>query len=168
MCDQQRIHRLMVTNVRLIGERLIMEFTIQGQDGGVQRVDIAGSITQKKVSKTEQILPDLLGDKVYASKVVFGLEQTEFIDSSGINWLLTSHKRFQSEGGRMVLHSIPELVLKVLRILRLENVFEITANESAAVKAINAPKTAPPSAPRTATADEGDDEAASDEAGGDL
>jgi anti-anti-sigma factor len=130
-----------------------MQITIHGQDQGITRIGVKGAITQKKVSQAEKLLPDLLGKDVYRQKVLFSMQESDFIDSSGINWLLICHKRFAADGGRLVLHSIPELADKVLRILRLENVFEIAADETQARQLVQQPRQPKPVAESTATDD---------------
>ncbi len=117
-----------------------MELIIQSQEGGISRIAVEGELTQRKISRAQELLPELLGANVYAGNVLVDSSTTNFIDSSGINWLLGCHKNFEAEGGRMIIHSVPELADKVLKILRLESVFEIVASKAAATTAIQSPR----------------------------
>ncbi len=116
-----------------------MDISLSEPHGDIVRIEISGGITQKQLHKSDEILPQIAGKDVYAQKVLVNLEKNEFIDSSGINWLLLCHKRFIDNGGRMVLHSVPKLVSDVLAILRMESVFESAENEDDATNVINSP-----------------------------
>ena len=45
---------------------------------------------------------------------------------------MTSHKRFRTDGGRLVLHSVPPMVAQVLRLLNLHTVLSIQPDQAAA------------------------------------
>jgi anti-anti-sigma regulatory factor len=60
------------------------------------------------------------------------LEQTSFIDSSGISWMLICHKHFVQGGGQVVFHSAPPLVQHTLGLLRLNLVLHLASDEDAA------------------------------------
>ena len=64
--------------------------------------------------------------------LLLDLGAADFIDSSGLSWLLMWHKRYASAGAKLVLHSIPPMVGDVLRMMRLDSVFNIAADEKAA------------------------------------
>jgi len=128
-----------------------MDFKVRDGDAATVHLDIEGALTQKQLHDADQILKDLIGDDVYSRRVLINLTSTNFIDSSGINWLLVCHKRFIENDGRMVLHSIPPLVDNVLKILRMESVFETAADESGASQLLQSsrPAPAPPKPPET-------------------
>ena len=130
-------------NLAFNTREIAMEITVQGESDGIVRISVAGGVTQKQLSQQDEILKKAVGDDVYSKKVVVSLQGNDFIDSSGINWLLVCHKRFIENQGRMVLHSIPQLVDSVLKILRMEAVFEIAANEQDAINQANSPPPTP-------------------------
>ena len=115
---------------------VVVELTVRDQDQDIVIIDVVGGITQKQLSQSEEILPKLVGKDVFSRKVIFNLEKNDFVDSSGITWLLICHKRCIENGGRMALHSIPQLVMNVLKILRMETVFEIADNEADAISKV--------------------------------
>ena len=116
-----------------------MQLTIHDKDEAVLRIDVSGGITQKDVSDADDLLANLAGTDVYKRQVLFNLEDNNYIDSSGIGWLLTRHKRFIENGGRLVIHSVPDLVMKVLMILRMELVFHLADSETQARKMLDEP-----------------------------
>jgi len=56
--------------------------------------------------------------------LIVNLEQTTFLDSTGIGALVGLAKRARDAGGQMKLAAVPESVMKVLTMLRLNQFFE--------------------------------------------
>ncbi|MCI0531957.1 MAG: WecB/TagA/CpsF family glycosyltransferase, partial [candidate division Zixibacteria bacterium] len=81
----------------------------------VGRVDFTNSstITQKGQEALEA-----------APNLIVNLEQTAFLDSTGIGALVGLAKRARDAGGQMKLAAVPESVMKVLTMLRLNQFFE--------------------------------------------
>jgi anti-anti-sigma factor len=71
---------------------------------------------------------------------LFDMEGVEFIDSSGIGWLLSMNRRFQEEGGAMALHSVPPMVSNALKLLRLNEVLTIAEDAPAAERSLGLAK----------------------------
>jgi anti-anti-sigma factor len=110
-----------------------MRVNTVSDDGDVLRLQVSGRVTQDKLSPTSDQLGDLLGTQGYARQVALSLADVDFIDTSGIGWLLARHKRFREAGGRLVIHSVMPMVLEVLKVLRLHTVLELADNESTAL-----------------------------------
>lgn len=79
-------------------------------------------------------ISDLLSDRSYDSDVLLSLEETEFIDSSGLSWLLECHQKFRQAGGRLIVHSAPPSVMDTLMVMRLELVLHLAPDEKAALR----------------------------------
>ncbi len=110
-----------------------MELSVVSDDGDVLRLKTAGRITQSDISPFSDELGVLLGPAGYARRVTLGLAETDFIDSSGINWLLVRHKRFREGDGKLVIHSVSPVVLQVLEMMRMDQVFHLAEDEPAAL-----------------------------------
>lgn len=109
-----------------------MKLSIAQDDGNSVRVAVKGHVTQKELAPLTEPLQDLLGPNAYARQVRLDLSATEFLDSSGVGWLLTCHKRMRQAGGKLTLHSPHPIVANVLRVLKLEKVFDIEPSLSPA------------------------------------
>jgi anti-anti-sigma factor len=96
------------------------------------RLRLGGPITILEVSEADRQLEEALGVAGYRQRVLIDLENTSYIDSAGISWLLVCHKHFVQWGGRAVFHSAPPLVRQTLTLLRLESVLHLAADEDAA------------------------------------
>jgi hypothetical protein len=74
----------------------------------------------------------LLGTDVYQKKLLLCLEEAESCDSLGVAWLLGYHKRFREGGGMMVLHTVPPLIISTLRVMHLDRLLHVAADEATA------------------------------------
>ena len=102
-----------------------MKLSIAQDDGQCVRVAVQGHVTQKELAPLTEPLLELLGPNGYARQVRLDLSDTDFLDSSGVGWLLTCHKRMRQAGGQLTLHAPHPIVANVLRVLKLEKVFTI-------------------------------------------
>jgi anti-anti-sigma factor len=107
-----------------------MPLTLVSNDTDALRLQATGKIMHSHISEEPDSLRSLTGADGYARKVLVNLEQVRYIDSAGIGWLLSSHKRFQKAGGMLVLYNVPESVLLTLKVLRLETILNIAENEA--------------------------------------
>ena len=105
-----------------------MKLTVESEVDGVVKVSVTGMISLATASTVEP-LGDLLGDDPYAKKILLNVGSAERIDSSGIGWLVTCHKRTKEGGGKLVIHSVQPFVVNVLKVVRLDRFFEIAPNE---------------------------------------
>ncbi|HZN33740.1 MAG TPA: STAS domain-containing protein [Pirellulaceae bacterium] len=102
-----------------------MKLSIAQDDGNQVCVAISGQVTQREVSPIEEPLALLLGPTAYSRLVRLDLSNASFMDSSGVGWLLTCQKRMRQAGGKLTLFSPHPIVANVLKVLKLERVFDI-------------------------------------------
>lgn len=57
------------------------------------------------------------------NQLIFDLTALEFIDSTGIGALLSTHKKTKAAGGQMILCGTPLAILRTFKLMRLETVF---------------------------------------------
>jgi len=99
---------------------------------GVTSIHLDGSITQAVVTSFGDPFRDHLGADVYQRTLVVDMSAINWLDSSGIGWLLGCLKKFRQAGGRLILHSLPARVFDVFKVLNLQSTFEIVPNAAAA------------------------------------
>jgi anti-anti-sigma factor len=102
-----------------------MKLSIAQDDGQQVRVVVDGQVTQREIDPLHEPLGELLGPAGYSRLVRLDLSGTNYLDSSGVGWLLTCHKRMRQAGGKLTLHAPHPIVANVLKILKLERVFDI-------------------------------------------
>jgi stage II sporulation protein AA (anti-sigma F factor antagonist) len=110
-----------------------MRMSLVSSEGDIVRLRCEGNISQRDIDPGSDPIEGLLGAGCYKHKVLLSLEHTHYVDSSGVGWLMGRHKQFLSEGGRLVLHSIPPMVSQVLHLLRMSLILHMAADESAAL-----------------------------------
>lgn len=110
----------------------MMQLNLRSDDGDAAVVAIEGRVTPESDPSDTDPLTELLGASVYGRKVLLDFEKCEFIDSSGISWLLVAHKRFREAGGAMALFAIPPMIDQVLKVLRMNRVFGLADDETSA------------------------------------
>lgn len=108
-----------------------MELSIQSTDGNVVRVQVAGQIVQNALASSEP-LGKLLNNG-FGRKVLLSLAEATFIDSSGLGWLLGCNKRFRECAGLLVVHSVPPMVLDVMKVMQLDRVLKIAEDDTSAL-----------------------------------
>jgi anti-sigma B factor antagonist len=99
-------------------------------------VTIDGRITFATLELGQDPLAQHMAD-IYSRKLIFDLAGTDYIDSTGVSWLLTCHKKCRQSGGKLVLHSINPLVKQVLGVLKLDQVLHLAENAEQARAELN-------------------------------
>jgi anti-anti-sigma factor len=111
-----------------------MNLKLLTSDGELVRFEAVGKITRDGLGRQADPLSSLFGDGVYQHKCLISLSHSLYIDSTGVEWLLTAHQRFHREGGILILHSATPATKQLLRIMRMDLVLHIAANEREAVE----------------------------------
>ncbi|MFH0764296.1 MAG: PilZ domain-containing protein [Candidatus Omnitrophota bacterium] len=96
----------------------------------VNILDIEG-----KIDINSSDLIEMVGWLVNSGKVniIFNLENTDTVDYNGLSILSIAYKNVTNHKGRLKLINVPLSVIELLKAVKLEAVFEIYAEEDAAV-----------------------------------
>ena len=100
---------------------------------GVAIVDITGRIILGEESAAlRQVVNDLLtgGEK----KILLNMEHVDYIDSSGLGYLVSTFTSVKKQGGELKLLNLAVNVKDVMQITRLYIVFEVFEDEATALK----------------------------------
>ena len=112
-----------------------MKLSIARTTGDEVCVSLAGHVTQREINPLEDPLIELLGPGGYGKIVRLDLSEADYLDSSGVGWLLLCHKRMKQAGGRLLIERPHPIVQNVFRVLKLEKVLELADSGQAADKA---------------------------------
>ena len=112
-----------------------MDLQMASQTDDLVQVKASGEIRQRKLPGDKEPISELLGADIYDKRVLVDLSDVKYIDSSGLGWLIVCQKRFQEHQGALVLHSLPQLVSNVLKVVKLDQVFTIADDAEAAAAA---------------------------------
>ena len=66
-------------------------------------------------------------------KVLFNLTDLKFINSTGLGMLMTALARVRNAGGEMYLCQVPEMMNKILKMMKLDSTFLIAGSEEDAL-----------------------------------
>ena len=66
-------------------------------------------------------------------KVLFNLTDLKFINSTGLGMLMTAIARVKNAGGEMYLCNVPDIMTKILKMMKIESTFPIAASEEEVV-----------------------------------
>ena len=117
----------------LLYRGFLMKVAIESKDPSAICIQVTGKITQSDISPLREPLSDLLGPEVYEGRVLLDMSEVEVLDSSGVSWLLSCHKKFRTSDGNLLLHSLSPSVSNVLRVLNLDTILAISDSKEEAL-----------------------------------
>ena len=116
--------------------RCLMQLSVRSQDGPVLHVELSGKLNMAAVADQQEALSDLLQDNGYSQTVLLDMAGADIVDSAGMSWLVVQHKRFCDAGGKLAVHSVPFTIMETFRVMRLDQVLHVAANESEAFQKV--------------------------------
>jgi anti-anti-sigma factor len=115
----------------------MMEVKVVRYDNDVVRVDVLGSITRDGWPTQREPLAGLFGEEIYRQTVLLNLSNSNYLDSTGVEWLLIAHKRFSVAGGKLIIHSAKPVMQQILKLMRMNLVLNLAADEEKAREMAN-------------------------------
>ncbi|MCS7236855.1 MAG: STAS domain-containing protein [Thermoguttaceae bacterium] len=111
-----------------------MEIKLVADEGDVVRLKIVDRVVRGTTDPCNDPLIRLGGRDIYRKVVLLDLSASDFVDSSGLSWLLVAHKRFCEAKGQLILHSLTPNVLSTIRMMRLDLVLNLAEDEAQALE----------------------------------
>lgn len=99
------------------------------EDGPVAVISIVGDIDLRHSARVREAL---LGCVERSQIVIVDMAAVESIDSSGVAGFLEAGQTAKKAGRRFVLAAVGETVLRVIKIARLDTIFDIAPTVAAA------------------------------------
>jgi anti-anti-sigma factor len=109
-----------------------MKLSLRSEEAGVCRMQTEGEIRLGQQPRDPYQVEALLGPDCYRRKILLDLQNTPYIDSSGVSWLVSFHKHCREAGGILVLHSIPPSIMAILKLLHMDRYLNLVEDEQAA------------------------------------
>lgn len=106
---------------------------------GVLIIHLTGNLLSGEAGKTLAglVKPYL---EAGARKVLFNLQEVQFMNSTGIAVLLSASATIGRAGGVVALSKASEQIVNLIQIIRLENVLTIQPDEEAGIAFLNKDK----------------------------
>jgi anti-anti-sigma factor len=99
-------------------------------DGAVGTLRLQGEVRAELVTRLHDAAAALRAQGARHALLDFG--GVAFIDSASVGEILRMEKDLGTDGGMVVLHSLPRVAKRVLEVTGLAGRFRITADEAAA------------------------------------
>ena len=103
-----------------------MEFYYKGTDKDILIVSADGGLSSHNADQFVSELQTLM--EAGAHKLIVDCTKLTYISSYGVGTLVGLHKKLVESGGEIKLAAVGSPIVKVLRFLRLDSVFEIYHN----------------------------------------
>ena len=105
--------------------------------GDVPVIDASGRITMSRdPSPLGKCVRDLFQSG--ARRIVLNLAAVDYVDSAGLGVILSAYSSVVRRGGALYMANLARNVSGLLQLTRLDTVFDIRADESAALRAVRA------------------------------
>jgi anti-anti-sigma factor len=104
-----------------------MKLSLGKSNGDNVRVLVSGKVTQHDFGPVQEPLEALVGPGVYSRQIELDMAEATYMDSSGVGWLLTCHKRVREAGGQMRIANVQPIIANMLRLLKLSRMFGLDA-----------------------------------------
>ena len=106
---------------------------------GMVKIATQGNITSADIDAAgPNPLEHILGKNWYQSRVLLDMNDTQYIDSSAIGWLIGSSKQLKDGGGTLVVYGVQPSVRQVLDLLKVGRVVPLVEDESTAKQVVAA------------------------------
>lgn len=104
-----------------------MDLSLEVQRAGVRAVvRVVGEVDLNNTAQFRRTMETLI-EEPDVEVVVADCSGLEFIDSSGLAALLAVHRTVESRSGRFEVQSAPRMLVKMLRLVGLDDVFHLTS-----------------------------------------
>lgn len=104
------------------------ELVVERADDDLALIRIAGEIDLSTSDRLDTDLEHLMTAND-GREIVLDLSGVDFLDSTGLRMLWTARQRAQAAGSRLVLAAPSEPVMRVLRVTKLDKVFQIADSD---------------------------------------
>lgn len=100
---------------------------------GMVKIATQGNITSADIDATgPNPLEQILGKNWFQSRVLLDMNDTQYIDSSAIGWLIGTARQLKDGSGSLVVYGIQPAVRQVLDLLKVGRVVPLVEDETAA------------------------------------
>ena len=104
---------------------------------GIRQLETHGNITRDGWAHDYDPFTQVVGSDAYDKSTVLNLEHSDYIDSTGVAWLLTSTNKFRQHGQQLVVHSPKPMVAQLLKLMRMHLSLHIAADINEALKKLH-------------------------------
>lgn len=106
------------------------------EEGNLQLIKLKGRILDS--SEADQMMKEVSENiEEGKNRLIFNFEELEYMNSAGLNVLITLLTKSRNKYGEMALYKLSDKVRKLLVTSKLQNIFKIVDSEEAARELVN-------------------------------
>ncbi|MFW5770083.1 MAG: STAS domain-containing protein [Spirochaetota bacterium] len=104
-------------------------------NGSTAIVFARGPLHNSTSDEFESYISQIVDDGI--KSVIFDSASVDYISSTGIGALLYVNRKLISNNGKFILCNVPENIISILKIIKLDNVLNIVSSQEDAIEAID-------------------------------
>jgi anti-sigma B factor antagonist len=109
-----------------------LDVSVEHADGGTALVHVSGELDLSTSAQLEDELEGVI--RGASGTLILDLSGLAFLDSTGLRSLWRTRQAARSSGGRLVIRSPSEQVMRVLRVTKLDKVFQVIGPDGEAIE----------------------------------
>ena len=109
-----------------------VQIQMQLGQGDIVVLELHGRLSRDEWMDNRDPIAAACGDDVFSRKVMLSLANANYLDSTGVEWLLVSDQKFKDAGGKLVLHSASRTTYDFLKMMRMHLVLDLVPDEATA------------------------------------
>lgn len=109
-----------------------VKIQMQLGDDDIVMLELHGRLSRDGWMDAADPISAICGDNIFSRKVMLNLSDANYLDSTGVEWLLVSNEKFHAAGGKLVLHSASRMTSDFLKMMRMHLVLDLVADEATA------------------------------------
>ena len=94
---------------------------------------LKGDLDQCSIDNLKRKSIDII-DKYYIKNIVVNLEQVQFMDSSGIGFIIGRYTQIKNRRGRIIICSMNNLIERIFNLSGLKRICSVAENEEEATR----------------------------------
>lgn len=119
---------------------------VHKKNGLIDCVSLCGNLVMATAEMTRQRLKKIVDSG--ATQLIVNMSGVDLIDSSGLSVLVGTLKTIDAKNGSLILTSITPRSMAILKLMRLNEVFQILSSDEVALEGLGSPlKSAPEQEP---------------------
>ena len=109
-----------------------VQIQMQLGDDDIVMLELHGRLSRDAWMDSRDPIASVCGDNIFSRKVMLNLSDANYLDSTGVEWLLVSNEKFQAAGGKLVVHSASRTPNDFLKMMRMHLVLDLVSDEATA------------------------------------
>lgn len=108
-----------------------MNFTLE-EKGPYVLLKLRGRLDATSSPALDEKIDELLRKKFY--RLLIDFSHVNYLSSAGLRFLLSATKRYKSQGGQLIIYSVADEVMEIIKMAGFEKILNLSPNEKKAIE----------------------------------